>query len=233
MAVAWDTNRVTPSAGFHSNVTSFSFSAHTPTGTPAGVIVAVNTRYLGTPADHVTGVTYGGVSLTRIDSASDTSGEPMREDLYFLGSGIPTGTQTCTVTNASADGNMAQSAILMVVTAGADTEVYTAGIVKFTSDGIWNEQNIDDGSTGVDSLRFSVISIGRGAVDSVGSNSSNGGQVDNGSWVHQAAYETTAGQGSRPVGGGASTSDDRAAIYFAVREASGGGSTFTPIVMQY
>jgi hypothetical protein len=73
---------------------------HTPVGAPNGVVVTV---VHGTSAtDHVTGVTYGGVALTRVVTITDAAGEPGRSDIWFRGTGIPTGPQTVSVTLASA-----------------------------------------------------------------------------------------------------------------------------------
>jgi hypothetical protein len=61
---------------------------------PNGVIVTATHGTSST--DHITGVQYGGLALTRIITAADTTGEPGRADIWFLGGGgtaIPSGTQ--------------------------------------------------------------------------------------------------------------------------------------------
>ncbi len=76
---------------------------HTPVGTPRGVVVSA---IHGTSAtDHVSTVTYGGVSMQRIVRATDTVTEPGAAELWFLGSGVPTGTQTVSadLTSATTD----------------------------------------------------------------------------------------------------------------------------------
>lgn len=73
---------------------------HTPASTPAGIVVAAVHGVSAT--DHVVGVTYGGVAMTRIVRATDTLTEPGAAELWFLGAGIPTGTQTVSVDLASA-----------------------------------------------------------------------------------------------------------------------------------
>jgi len=67
---------------------------------PNGVIIfALNNT---SATDHITGITYGGVSLTKIITAADTAGEPFHQSAWFLGSGVPTGVQTVEVTFSSA-----------------------------------------------------------------------------------------------------------------------------------
>lgn len=73
---------------------------HTPVGTAKGIVVAV---VHGTSAtDHVSTVTYGGVSMSRTVRATDTATEAGAAELWFLGAGIPTGAQTVSVDLASA-----------------------------------------------------------------------------------------------------------------------------------
>ena len=76
---------------------------HTPvTATPRGVVVLIAQNVVST--DLITGVTYGGVAMTRIATdglAQDTVGEPGAAYAYFLGSNVPTGAQTVAVTVSS------------------------------------------------------------------------------------------------------------------------------------
>jgi hypothetical protein len=71
---------------------------HTPVGIPKGVVVFVGVE---TPGDFaMTSVTYGGVSMTQITGSplSDTiNAETHTAFGYFLGSGLPTGAQTISV----------------------------------------------------------------------------------------------------------------------------------------
>lgn len=72
----------------------------TPQGLPCGIVV---TGIHGTSAtDHMSTVTYGGVSLSRVVTAQDTATEPGRADIWWLGDGIPTGTQTVSIDLTSA-----------------------------------------------------------------------------------------------------------------------------------
>lgn len=72
---------------------------HTPVGTPAGVVVTVGG--LTATATEVSGVLYGGVSMSLEVSAIDNS-EAGNVMIFFLGTGIPTGAQTVTLQNCAA-----------------------------------------------------------------------------------------------------------------------------------
>jgi hypothetical protein len=165
-------------------------------------------------------------------AASDTAGEPGRCTTFFLGSSVPTGAQTVSV-----DTNFGAShyGVAVTVTAGADTAVHEAGIVLLQGDGTFAEQSVTDGSPGTDSLRFAGAVAGLSTISnnpaspganslSRGSNSTEVVSIDTGSIVAMVVRETTAGQGARSVGFASTTSDDRAAVHLAIKEASGGGA---------
>jgi len=103
---------------------------HDPAGeTLKGVWVSI---LHGTDStDNVSGVTYGGVTMTRVGTNSDTVTEPGRSYLYFLGSGIPTGSQTVSVDLASATGTDMQMVCGGFTSANSlDTESVTSGGVS-------------------------------------------------------------------------------------------------------
>lgn len=188
--------------------------AHNFTGTPNGVILFVLDTY--SSSSTVTGATYGGVSLNAVTSATatDASGEPCRTSVWFKGTGLPSGNQTVNVSTT----DFPFYAYLASVTADRDTEIYLPGIVLLQGDGTVSEQNVDDGSPGSNSLRFAAGVSGRNSILTVGSNSTSLGSGTSNSMSYQVVRETTAGQGSRPVGFTYSTSDDRAFSHVAVRE---------------
>lgn len=213
MAIAHDA--ATESADSTSEA-SFSWT-HTPAGTPRGVLVFVATS-AATPLE--TGVTYGGQALTAVSGgvASDTAGEPCSLQAWFLGSGVPTGAQTVEVTRT----NNAESvwAVAITVTSGGDAAV--AGVVVEQEDQALTEENVDDGSPGVNSVRYMGLCSGlanpaTNVTD--GANSTRLADTNFGgiSQLALAMRETAAGQGSRPVGVTAN-SDDVAAVYLAVIE---------------
>lgn len=73
----------------------FTFS-HTPVGTPKGVVVMCAT-HAAVSTDEIAAVTYGGVALTEIVQAIDNVSENVQIQMWFLGEGIPTGTQTVSI----------------------------------------------------------------------------------------------------------------------------------------
>lgn len=186
---------------------------HTPTGTPKGVWVEVD-REDGSSTDAITGVTYGGVSMTLIASAVDSAGEPSYTELYFLGASIPTGAQTVQVTTTAG----IYYAGCATQTAGGDTEIFASSVVKLEGDGTLAEQSVDDQSVGANSVRYAGGFSGLSSPPSVGANTTSLSSIDDGTSAHVLARETTAGAGARSVGFSDVTSDDRALLHWAVRE---------------
>jgi hypothetical protein len=93
---------------------------HTPVGTPRGVWVYVAQTI--NRADIITGVTYGGVAMTRANFVpNDDQADDGGVYSYFLGSSIPTGAQTVTVSKS--DGTTAIHVVCCTCTAAADTEL--------------------------------------------------------------------------------------------------------------
>lgn len=126
MAIAYDAS----SNGAWSSGTSYSWT-HTPSGTPAGVVVSYGQE--GTTQDIVTGITYGGVAMARINRATAND----NSDLYFLGSSIPTGAQTVVVNLSTGSPNGSMSSAAVTVTAGAGKNTQLAG----TGSGVVNGGN--------------------------------------------------------------------------------------------
>ena len=196
------------------NQASFTWT-HTPAGTPRGVLVFV---YTISATKTVTSVMYGGIAMTEITSgtAIDTTAEPGRVDTFFLGSSIPTGARSIVINRVNNGVEMYATASTQ--TAGADTEVYTTGIVLLQQNGAYAEQSVTDGSTGVNSVRYAAGYYGGNNVLPVGASSTALNSIDLGSHTANMARETTAGQGARNVGFTNGTSDDRAGVHLAVRE---------------
>jgi hypothetical protein len=200
------------------NVTSFNFT-HTPVGTPRGVLIFVYHASDGAAnVETVTSVTYGGVAVPAVSggAAADTITEPGRCTAYFLGSGIPTGAQSVVVNRTNSNTTVTLYAISITVTANADTRIPAGSIVIEQENLTPVERNIDDGSPGSNSVRFAGAYYG-GTTLTVGANSTSVNQILLASAVCRAARETTAGQGSRPIGF-APVADDWAAVYVAVSE---------------
>lgn len=93
---------------------------HTPAGTPAGVIVYV---IQNTGTDLVTGVTYGGITMSEVTDSPNlkAAAEDGAVYGYFLGSSIPTGAQTVEVSVTG--GAITKAAVAITVTAAGDTAV--------------------------------------------------------------------------------------------------------------
>ncbi len=218
MAVAYDASSEShPGTSGSTSEASFTWN-HNPTGTPKGVLIFVMQDNAST--DKVTSVTYGGTTVPAVSGgfAADTLGEIRACKAFFLGAAVPTGTKAVVV-NRTNDTTL-MYAVAATVTAAADTTVHTPGIVLQQADTSLVEQNVTDGSvSGTNSVRFAGGSFALNGLPGGGANSSAVAAIDFGSQVAQVVRETTAGQGSRPVGFSSGTSDDVAAVYLAVREA--------------
>ena len=231
MAVSHDTSAESHSGGTGS-VSEGSFTINiTLAAGCKGVVVGVATA---ADADYITSVAIdgGGGALTQFAEAADTATEPMRVTGFFLAN-PPTGARIITITrtnNATVMYALAHSVI-----ASSTPEIYAPGIVLLQEDGTIAEQNVDDGSPGTNSLRFAFNATGHGTAVSVGANSTAGQGIiiSPAVWTFRSYYETTAGQGSRPVGGSSGTSDDRACIHFAVREVPAAGTVIPVFMNQY
>lgn len=222
MAVAYDA--VSES---HSGTSGSTFEAsfswtHTPSGTPRGVTVFVFT--VSSSADWAQSVTYGGVVLNRFVAmgGTDTASEPGRVAVFHLGAAIPTGAQTVVVTRNNDSVEMYAIAVSVTEDGSRKTHLHEAGFVNLSENQALTEQSVSDGSPGQDSVRLAGLFSGSaspGGGSWVGANSTFLAGIVVGSARGAAAVrETTAGQGSRPVGfdsGG--TSDDVASTHLAVR----------------
>ena len=197
---------------------SFSWT-HTQTGTPQGVLVFVHTIHT---SNFITSVTYGSVTLERVTGAVaiDTAGEPGRTDFFFAGSGLSSGNQTVTVTRTNNGAIMYASAA--TVTAGADVNV--AGFEIREENQSFSEVDVDDGSSGIDGLRYAAAYYGGSTPAQAGPSSSSLTEIDLGAYGNSMVVETTAGQGSRPVGFRQTDSDDFAAVFVAIGEVTDVGS---------
>jgi hypothetical protein len=98
---------------------------HVPASAPDGVWVFIGHGTLST--DLITGVTYGGVAMTpRVRTEFDSTTEPGRVYSYFLGTGIPTGTQSVSVSKSNAT-TLIHVVCCSVVAGGNDTEIVDEG----------------------------------------------------------------------------------------------------------
>lgn len=99
-----------------------------------GVQGVVVTAVHGTSStDHISSMTYGGVSMSRVITATDTVTEPGRADIWFVGSGLSGkgGTQTISadLTSGTTD-DITFTAITLLTNDGSDIEVIDSDLVQ-------------------------------------------------------------------------------------------------------
>lgn len=200
---------------------------HTPSGTPKGVVVFTFTN---ANADDATAVTYGGVSMTTEAGwrAADTAGEPGDCKVWFLGSGVPTGTQNIVVTR-NTSGN-AMTGIAVTVTSSQDSAIHSAGVVLAQGDQALAEKQPTDGNSGTGNSLY-VAGAFSGCNDFQtfftsafvpdvlypGGSSTYRAGFDFGTTVCMVVTRTSVGTGALDVGFFAS-SDDAAAVHFAIKD---------------
>lgn len=219
MAVAFDVASESHT-GTTGNTNSASFNwTHTPSGTPRGVLVFV--FQVGGASDFSTAVTYGSASLSAVSGgfAVDGSGEIGTCKAWFVGTGIPTGAQTVTVTRTNNGTTL--YAVCITVTAAADTEKKGSAVL-LQGDGTYTVQAVDSGAD--TALRFAGGYSGGSSVLAAGTGSTITSMqgIDFGVTTATTCRESTAGSGSRNVGFSFGTSDDRAAVHLAIGEVAGG-----------
>ena len=181
MAVAFDaaSESHTGTTGSTSQA-SFGWT-HTTSTDPQGVLVFVFvvTGTTTAPTATVSAVTYGATSLSAVAgaAAADTATECGRVEAWFVGSGVTTANNpTITVTRTNNANTM--YAVAATLTGGIDLEVVTATIALLQENGAYAEQSIDDGSPGVNSLRFAGGYSGAASPPAVGANSTDMGSID-------------------------------------------------------
>ncbi len=108
MAIAYDTF-----TDCNNNAGTFS---HTPVGTPRAVFVMASHP---DNADFITGVTYGGVAMSRVNAFGVGFGSQSTSYIYFLGSNIPAGTQSVVISGTAHGGH----SVIVTYTGSADTEI--------------------------------------------------------------------------------------------------------------
>lgn len=208
------------SSGSQASVASFNIGT-LGTGARAG-IVFVATHNSSTAVD--TGVTWNGVAMTLLYSATDTDTEPGVVRAYFLDN-VSNGTITVNRTNnatvcvgyaasISAAGECQAYQTITRVSSTQNTDANTST----TGTGASGEVSVDDGSPGTNSMRFAAAYSGAATPPAAGTNSTNLQVLDSTAFGSRFVRETTAGQGSRSVGFATGTTDDWALVAVAVRE---------------
>ena len=193
---------------------------HAPAGTPRGVLVFT---FVNANADDATAVSYGASSMTAVTGgrAVDTAGEAGDCKAWFLGSSVPTGNQTVTVTRTNNANVM--YAVSITVTAAADTEIKGTPVL-LQGDQVVAEQAVDSGADAA--LRYAGLNTGLLNEPGAGASSTFLLGIDFGIRTIGTVVETTGGTGSRNVGFSV-VIEDTAAVHLAIGEvAAAGGRIF-------
>lgn len=209
MAVAFDA--FTANAN---QTADFAFN-HTPVGTPRAVIVWVVET--GATADHIAGITYGGDAMTEVSGSPNilATGETGIVYCYFLGTSIPTGTQSVSVDTTATSNYIAYCVTL---TAGADTEIVD-------SDGTINSTSITNPTatlslSGKTSWAGIALHSGAQAVGGITPSASWTSRSETDRGATQAACYTFDTIGTSDVAAGwTQTTEDASAVSVAVSEA--------------
>ncbi|HET9672417.1 MAG TPA: hypothetical protein VFQ40_06165 [Actinomycetota bacterium] len=188
---------------------------HTPAGTLRGVYVGIAQIGIN---DEVAGVSYGGQGMTRVIDVHPNTAEDVSAYLYFLGTGIPTGTQTVSVDLTSASATDF-AFVVGGVTAADDTEV-----VDFDSFvGLLADPQTTMNHLGRTCADFCILSSGNAAPSgTLVSGTTAVHSQDMGAWMMQSSRNTTPGTADQTMGW-TMIAEDAALVALAIAEVEGGG----------
>jgi hypothetical protein len=163
---------------------------HTPVGTPALVVVCIGQDAIG---DQVTGVTYGGVAMTRGSFKAHATNSTVY--VYYLVAGIPTGVQsviaTCTGNVHTAQCSTFTAAA--AVTAGtppagtSGTSVSPSITLSAITGATWVCAAADGGASAMTAIPAGSTSLS--TAPSTNTPIVNG--TDDGTWNHACCFKTT------------------------------------------
>jgi hypothetical protein len=209
--------------GFGGNVTM----SITPVGTPRGVWVGICQGTNDT--DTITGVTYGGTSMTRVHRFVGTAAEHTVQYVYFLGSSIPTGAQDAVISTSSSTG---KHCIVMTLTAADDTEINTTSELMDSSSE--NDPRVNFAIGGVESFVAEIITSGFSQVTNIDpiTGWTDRGEGDMGALVSAFYSYDTIGTADVSCGfDNTGSGDDAQILGIAINEVTGGGGTTIPVIM--
>lgn len=191
--------------------TSFSW---THSGAASGVQGAVVFTFTNTSTIFVSGVTYGGLTLTEVTSATavDSAGEPGVCRAWFVGSGIPQGNQSVVVSRTQ-NAQIIYATCATMTGSGITKVIGAPVLVK--NDAAQSEQSID--TQGRYAIRYAGTTSGLATPPGAGASSTSLHVIDYSSLGNTFVRETTPGTGNRAVGF-TGASDDVAAVYIAITE---------------
>lgn len=209
MAVAFDAQTITGT--WNGSPETF---VHTPVGTPRGVTVGID-FFVGTGT--ASAVTYGGVAMSQVISvqSGNANGENGRAEIWFLGTGIPTGAQTVSITHNGS--GIINQASCVTVTAAADTVIGDSDSVT----GVVDDPSLTSTSSAT-ALRHGVIYTGVGDISGVlaGAGLTAIGNHTNGNRTSRHDRQTTPSSGGFVWGYTTTSADEVALVVVAVQEAA-------------
>ena len=224
------------SVAFDAETSSLTFQGttitvgHTPSGTPRGVLVLIVED--GPAADGITGITYGGSTLTEMTNSPfvGTNSEAGTLHAYFLGVSVPSGTQNAVITPSS---SLRRLCSVITLTGADDLEENIVSQLLDQNGGASPTANL--ALSGVESFVVQSWISGRPSVGDVTPLS---GWTDRGEGDFQAntggvyTYDTI---GTADVTCGYTSSTDNAQLLgVAINEvAGGGGGTILPFITNY
>ena len=190
-------------------------------GAASGVDGVVLCIMHGTSAtDHVTAASYGGVSMApRIVRITDTATEPGAAEIWFLGTGVPQGTQTVSYTCGATTDDIVATCITLL--AAADLEVVDFDSVSAdTSGGTLANPSLTLQYGGRECMAFAAFYSGLTATTSItaGTNCTKFGTAElSGNFTSATLRQTTAGTADFAIAATAAA-DDAAYVAIAVSE---------------
>lgn len=211
MAIAYDAST---QASTSLGTSPFTFN-HTPVGTPKGVFVFLSSA--NNRLDEVTSITYGGVAMGAYRAGTwDTTGEIRTAQVWFLGSGIPTGTQTVSIAH---DGTATSKWFTcLTVTATGDTHLAGTGTGTAADD----QANPSVTITGISGASYGAALLFSGLPDTTSITAGSGmtmrQQVDFGANTGHLESSTSENASGNLVMGFTATTDDVAMVAIAIEE---------------
>lgn len=228
------------SASSSSNQASFTWNVNTTSDRCVVVFVFSITGSTTSTSDQSTSVTVGGTTCNKVEyTGFDNDTECGGVAAYWIDN-VTQGASTAVVVNRN-NNAVLMWAVAFSFAAAKACEVYHPGIITQggssqntasstagTGTGASGEVSVDDGTPGSNSMRCAGCYTGAASPIGAGTNSTTGHTNDLGAFGASAHRETNAGQGSRSVGFATGTTDDRGAIYLAVRESPATTTAFLP-----
>ena len=177
---------------------------HTPVGTPRGVLLSCVYATSATNVDFWTSASYGGVAMTRITACtyhvSKGAGEFGGGGMFWLGSGIPTGAQTVSISIAAGT-PLGMEFCLVSMTAGADTEILDAQATALQASGTTHTIDLTyNGKVGLANIAHWSARNGPADLAPASGCTEVGAGVDYGGCCSNAVRQTSAGTSGLGLG---------------------------------